>query len=131
MPRVAHRAFVIEKGIEKILRGPGEAGPAGLGAGTDIAPASSPARSRLEQLYAQPNLEDYLAEELAWEVNEAALLQPGRFNAALAWLLEDLRAKAAKDPRNARILGKAARQLASQVSLGLQLREYRDALFKG
>lgn len=122
-------SFPMDRGIEKIVRSAGagvETGPA-----AEISPAFSPIRPRLELLYAQPNLEDYMAGQLSPAINEAALLLPNRFNAALHGAMEGLREAAGTDPRNARVLTRAARLMSDQVALRDLAHMYRSALLKG
>jgi hypothetical protein len=129
MRRVHTTPFPMDRGIEKILHAEDlgvEGGPV-----ADISPAYSPLKPRLEQLYALPNLEDYIAGQLAPLILETSLLLPHRFENALRGGVDDLEAEAEEDPRNARILRRAARLMGDQVSLRDLLRMYRLALLKG
>ena len=117
-------------GIDKILRADDEksveTGPAG-----DISPAFTPVKPRLEQLYSMPNLDDYIANELAPLMAEAGLLMPNRFNRALRDGEDELKAAEEDDPRNARILRAARRLMADQATMRDLVTMYRSALLKG
>lgn len=130
MSRVRNTPFPMDRGIEKILRADDdknvEIGPAG-----DISPAFSPVKPRLEQLYAMPNLDDYIASELAPLMAEAGLLMPSRFNRALRDGADELKEAEDADPRNARILRAARRLMGDQASLRDLVTMYRSALLKG
>jgi hypothetical protein len=132
MSRVRDRysPFPMDSGIDKILRRD-EAKEVETGSAADISPAFSPVRPRLEQLYALPNLEDYLAAMLAPLINEPLLLLPHRFNNALNDAVEGLDAQAEQDPRLARILKRAARMMRDQAALRELVQMYRSALLKG
>ena len=121
--------FPMDRGIDKILRSGDETVESGPSA--DLSPAFSPVKPRLEQLFAARNLDDYIASQLAPLIREAGLLMPNRFENALRGGMEDLEALAEDDPRNARILRRAARLMGDQVSLRDLLRMYRLALLKG
>ena len=119
----------MDTGIDKIFRADEavvESGPI-----TDISPAFSPVKPRLEQLYAMPNLEDYIASALAPLINEPSLMLPNRFNNALRAAMDELDAVAEEDPRNVRILRRAKRLLDDQVALRDLVHMYRQALLKG
>jgi type III secretion protein X len=129
MRRVRNATFSLDQGIEKIFHAEDEKVDGGTVG--DISPAFSPIKPRLEQLYALPNIEDYLMAQLAPLINEPALLKPTRFNNALRASLESLEAAAEEDPRNARILRRAARLMGDQVTLRDLVQMYRYALLKG
>jgi hypothetical protein len=122
--------FPMDRGIDKILRrddGPHvETGTAG-----DVAPPSSFDKPRLEQLYALPNLDDYLARELAPLVDDPGVLSPNRFNNALRAAIEVLGEDAQHDSRKARILRGALRTFKAQEELNELLEMFRRALLKG
>jgi type III secretion protein X len=132
MSRVRDRysPFPMDSGIDRILRRD-EGKEVETGPAADISPAFSPLKPRLEQLYALPNLEDYLAAMLAPLVNEPLLLLPNRFNNALRDAVESLDALAEEDPRLARLLSRAARMMRDQVALRELVQMYRSALLKG
>jgi type III secretion protein X len=119
----------MDSGIDKILHLDDERIDTGPVA--ELSPAFSPTKPRLEQLYAQPNLEDYIAAELAPEMYEAGLLMPNRFGRALRDGEDELTAEEEKDPRNARILRAARRLMSDQVALRDLVQMYRSALLKG
>ncbi|MBC7599812.1 MAG: hypothetical protein H7238_12455 [Polaromonas sp.] len=121
--------FPMDSGIDKILRLNDE--KIDTGPVAEISPAFTPVKPRLEQLYAQPNLEDYLTAELAPVMNEAGLLMPNRFNRALMDGQDELRAQEEADPRNARILRAARTLMGDQVALRELVQMYRSALLKG
>jgi type III secretion protein X len=120
----------MDSGIDRILRRD-EGKEVETGPAADISPAFSPLKPRLEQLYALPNLEDYLAAMLAPLVNEPLLLLPNRFNNALRDAVESLDTLAEEDPRLARLLSRAARMMRDQVALRELVQMYRSALLKG
>jgi type III secretion protein X len=122
--------FPMDRGIDKILRAD-EAGDMDIGPVAELSPAFSPVKPRLEQLYAMPNLEDYIASQLAPLLNEPALLLPNRFDKALRTGVESLLAAAEEDTRVARILQRAARLMGDQVALRDLVQMYRSALLKG
>jgi type III secretion protein X len=132
MSRVRDRysPFPMDSGIDRILRRD-EGKEVETGPAADISPAFSPLKPRLEQLYALPNLEDYLAAMLAPLVNEPLLLLPNRFNNALRDAVESLDTLAEEDPRLARLLSRAARMMRDQVALRELVQMYRSALLKG
>lgn len=140
MSRVAPREFEFRRGIDKVVRAPSQRpssvavqalGAHGATRFDDVGPSQEPARARLDALYAQPNLDDLLREDLAPRIGQTALLRPQRFDAALVATLAGLREAAAADPRNARLLGRAARLLADQVALRELYRAYHGALLRG
>jgi hypothetical protein len=125
-----HSPFPMDRGIDKILRRDEtpqvEAGTAG-----EISPSFSPVKPRLEQLYALPNLDDYLARELAPLIDDPGILAPNRFNNALRAALEVLTEEAQDDPRKARVLRGAARTMKERAALLDLLQMFRSALLKG
>jgi type III secretion protein X len=130
MKRIGNTPFPLDRGIDKILRLDDEKNVE-TGYSGDISPAFSPVKPRLEQLYALPNLEDYIAAELAPLMHEAGMLMPNRFNRALRDGEEHLQLEEEEDPRNARILRAARRLMNDQVSLRELVQMYRTALLKG
>jgi type III secretion protein X len=132
MSRIGDRnsPFPMDRGIDKILRRE-ESKEVDTGPAADISPAFSPVKPRLEQLYALPNLEDYLAAMLAPSINEPLLLLPQRFNNALQDAVEVLEEEADEDPRLARLLRRASRLMRDQVALRDLVQMYRSALLKG
>ncbi|RYX93974.1 MAG: hypothetical protein EOO28_16450 [Comamonadaceae bacterium] len=121
--------FPMDQGIDKIFRSDPvvvESGPI-----ADISPAFSAVKPRLDQLFAMPNLEDYISSVLAPQINEPSLMLPNRFNNALRAAMEELEAASEEDPRNGRILQRARRLLDDQVSLRDLVHMYRQALLKG
>lgn len=129
MKRLTNSPFPLEHGIDRVLHATEERVEPGRNA--EVSPAQSPLKPRLEQLYALPNLDDYMAAELSPKISDPSLLLPNRFNGALAQAVLTLRAAAAHDTRNERSLGRAARLLADQVALGDLVQMYRSALIKG
>lgn len=123
----------IDRGIEKILRASVKRGGERLAVGGQYAPAYSPMRQRLDQLYAMPNLDDYLIEEMAPAVGEGSLLLPHRFAQGLQAALTLLEREAARDEqkRHARVLQRAIDVLSDQLALRDLLRAYVSALYKG
>ena len=128
--RVRGTPFPMDHGIEKILRSHDEeivdSGPV-----AELSPAFSPVKPRLEQLYPMPNLEDYIAAELAPIMNEATLLLPGRFEKALSDAADSLMAAEEEDPRSSRIFRRARKLMSEQSALRELVRMYRSALLKG
>lgn len=125
--------FPMDRGIDKILHLIEDEKVDGADAG-DISPAFSPVKPRLEQLYALPNLEDYIASQLSPTMHEAGLLMPNRFSRALRDGQEDLQEgedEEEQDPRRARILRAARRLLGDQVALRELVKMYQMALLKG
>lgn len=129
MRRVGNPSPALDRGIEKIVHAEEE--KVAPGSVADISPAFSRTRPRLEQLYALPNIEDYLMAQLAPFTGEPALLRPTRFNSVLRASLDALHAAAEEDPRNARILRRAAKLMSDQVALRELVQMYRYALLKG
>ena len=130
MKRIGNTPFPMDRGIDKILRADDE-NNVETGPIADISPAFSPVKPRLEQLFAAPNLEDYLAGELAPAAAEAGLLMPNRFNRALRDGADELQHEEEADPRNARILRAARRLMSDQVAQRDLVQMYRSALLKG
>lgn len=128
--RVRNTPFPMDHGIEKILR-VDEERRVDTGTAGDLSPAFSPVKPRLEQLYAMPNLDDYIASQLAPSMTEAGLLMPSRFHRALREGAEELKLAEEADPRNARILRAARRLMGDQASLRDLVTMYRSALLRG
>jgi hypothetical protein len=121
--------FPMDRGIEKILRAEEErvdTGPVG-----ELTPAFSPVKPRLEQLFSMPNLEDYIAAELAPSIVEASVLLPSKFERALNDAVEALLAAEEEDPRNAHAFRRARKLMGEQSTLRELVRMYRSALLKG
>ncbi|HVZ45046.1 MAG TPA: hypothetical protein VHA82_14645 [Ramlibacter sp.] len=130
MSRIRHQTpFPMDRGIDKILH----ADDLGVDTGTsaELSPAFSPTKPRLEQLYALPNLEDYLASQLAPLVNEPAVLLRNRFEKALREGVESLLAAEEEDPRNAHLFRRARRLMGEQAQLRELVQMYCQALLKG
>lgn len=123
----------IDKGIEKILRASVKRGSERMAVGGNYAPAYSPTRQRLDQLYAMPNLDDYLLDQTAPTVGEGSLLLPHRFAQGLQAALAMLEREAARESqkRHARVLRRAVGVLSDQLALRDLLRAYVSALYKG
>jgi hypothetical protein len=126
--RIASGAFAFERGIDTIVHG--EDRPAPLPPG-ELSPAFSPVRPRLEQLYPLPTYEDYLHAEIAPLLAEAGLLLPYRFGQAISSARARLLAAAAREPRHARLLGRAVDVLDDQNDNLALLQQYRMALMQG
>ncbi|GAA4348374.1 hypothetical protein GCM10023165_34100 [Variovorax defluvii] len=125
--RVGGSALKFDSGIDLIVRGtPAPSLPFG-----EVAPASVPQRSLLDQLYALPTLDDYLWGEIGAEVAEAGLLLPHRFWQGVRDARERLLAAAAADGRNARLLHRAVDVLDDQSELFALLQHYRLSLVAG
>lgn len=125
--RAGSSPFKFDKGIDLIVRGAqDEPLPAG-----ELGPASAAQKSLLDQLYALPNLEDYLWSQVAPEIGEASLLLPHRFWQAVNGARERLLAAAERDPRNARLLQRAVAVLDDQSELLGLLQQYRLTLVAG
>jgi type III secretion protein X len=125
----------IDRGIVKIIHAP-VAEEAPRGSASAIVPAATGLRPRLDQMFALPSLEDYLAQALQPDVGEAALLLPATFNLALDEAREMLRCEVEAAQRDgedidARTLGRAVRLLSDQVALRDLLHGYRSALLQG
>lgn len=121
----------IDQGIEKILRGPIQCSDERPVNTNNYSPAYTATRQRLDQLYAMPNLDDYLIEEMAPLVNEGSLLLPHRFVAELAAAREMLRRERERRKRHERILSRAIDLLSDQMELRDLLQSYLSALYKG
>ncbi|MDR6536948.1 hypothetical protein [Variovorax soli] len=125
--RAGSNPFKFDSGIDAIVRGSqAEQMPM-----AEVGPAWVAQRSLLDQLYALPNLEDYLWSQVAPEISEAALLLPYRFWQAVESARDRLQAAAAKDARNARLLQRAVAVLDDQSDLFGLLQQYRLALVAG
>jgi hypothetical protein len=123
--------FPMDRGIDKILHAD-ESRHVETGPAVDLSPAFSPLKNRLELLYyADPNLEEYLAQELAPLIDEAGLLMPNRFGAALRDGVEGLNAQAEDDPRSATDFRRAARIMGEQVTMRDLAQMYRSVVVKG
>lgn len=136
MSRAVRPASLVNKqldhGIERVVRG--------VHALTDFArdgdlievpPPQEPTRSRLDDLFGVTSLADYLDDAISPHFAHAVLLSPARFHDALARAIRHLRDQAQSDPRHARVLARAARQLSDQVALRDLLQTYRNALLQG
>ncbi len=126
--RSQRSAVSFERGIESVVR---EGGGRETLPAAEVGPAFFSRKPLLEQLYPLPNLDDYLREELAAQVNESALLLPYRFWQAVRKARARLRAAAAREPAHARLFSRAAAVLEDQDELFELLQEYRLALMQG
>jgi type III secretion protein X len=123
--------FPMDRGIEKISHRD-EVRELDSGSSGAIMPADAALnKPRLDQLYAATSLGDYIASQLAPAIHDPSLLLPGRFNRAVQHAADVLNAAAEQDPRNARILQRAARILLDQASMRDLIKMYTDALLKG
>jgi type III secretion protein X len=120
----------IERGIDRVVRDVGSPS-AELPDFVDLAPAEMLAHSQLDQLLALPNIEEFVAAALRPKVDDAQILTPVAFRSALEATLAGLRRAAEKQPRAARVHGRAARLLADEASLRDLLYMYRSALRQG
>ena len=128
-PRIKPTPFAIDRGIESIMFAAEDAEPA-LPAG-EFGPAFFPLKPRLDQLYAMPNFDDYMREELAPAIGKAALLLPYRSGQAIESARAHLLAAAAREPRHARLFGRAVSVLDDLDEMTALLQEYRMALVQG
>jgi len=119
----------IERGIERVVRGVGAL--AELPEFVDVAPSEALAHSRLDQLLALPNIDEFIANALRPQLDSAAILSPAAFRSALDAALAGLREAAERQPRAARTYGRAARLLADEAGLRDLLHMYRNALVQG
>jgi hypothetical protein len=127
------RPVRIEQGIVKILRAPARRDEERVAVGGRYSPAYSPTRQRLDQLYAMPNLDDYLIEQTAPDILEGSLLLPQRFAAGLEAALALLEREQQRDAmrRQSRVIKRAREVLSDQIALRDLLRTYLSALYKG
>lgn len=95
-----------------------------------LPPSSEGVKTKLSQLLAKPNTDDYLTSALQPDVpNE--LLAPGRFSQALSTALHDLSAAAARGGQDAAPLNRAAQVLKEEDALRGLVSLYRSALYQG
>jgi len=127
-PRSEPLTFTFDHGIEAILRDVEQ--EASLPA-AEIGPAFSPQKPRLEQLYAMPNIDDFLYAELAPVIAESALLLPYRFWQSVANARMRLAADSAREQRHSRTLNRALAVLDDQRGMFALLQDYRLALVQG
>lgn len=121
----------IDQGIEKILRAPARPAEDRASLTGKVSPAYTATRQRLDELYAMPNLDDYLIEEMAPLVAEGNLLLPHRFVRELAEARERLRKARERQKRHARVFSRAIDVLSDQMDLRDLLQSYLSALYKG
>ncbi len=125
----------IDQGIEKILRAPvrsaDERADARAAITGNCSPAYTATRQRLDELYAMPNLDDYLIAEMAPLVAEGSLLLPHRFVRELGEARELLRQSRERQKRHARVFSRAIDVLSDQMDLRDLLQSYLSALYKG
>ncbi len=124
--------YSLDRGIESISRASQPAVP--LPDATHLAPAAQLSRPELDRLLLRPNLQDYIAEQLAPEIADRQLLTPQRFERALHAAVRSLRGFAeANGGRGeaAPALGKAARQRSEEANLRELLNMYLSALYQG
>jgi type III secretion protein X len=136
----------IDQGIDRVLRKSATRGSAPLldlvrqsvtvGSAplpdfADVAPPETPAHSKLDQLLALPNIDEFIDGELRPGIDSLEILSPSRFRSELGSTLAGLRAAAETSPRAARTLGRAARLLADEANLRDLLQMYRSALVQG
>jgi hypothetical protein len=127
-PRIEPLTFTFDYGIEAILRDVEHDDPLPA---ADVGPAFSPLKPRLDQLYALPNIEDYLYAELAPVIAESAMLLPYRFWQSVSSARMRLAADSAREPRHSRTLNRAAAVLDDQRGMFALLQDYRLALVQG
>lgn len=121
----------IDQGIEKILRGPVKRSDDRAAITGSCSPAYTATRQRLDELYAMPNLDDYLIEEMAPLVAEGSLLLPHRFVRELGEARDLLRQARERQKRHARVFSRAIDVLSDQMDLRDLLQSYLSALYKG
>ncbi len=121
----------IDQGIEKILRGPVKRTDDRVAITNNYSPAYTATRQRLDELYAMPNLDDYLIAEMAPLVTEGSLLLPHRFARELGEARELLRQARERQKRHARVFSRAIEVLSDQMELRDLLQTYLSALYKG
>ncbi|NIM39593.1 MAG: hypothetical protein GTN84_00305 [Hydrogenophaga sp.] len=121
----------IDQGIEKILRGPVKRPDDRQAITNNYSPAYTATRQRLDELYAMPNLDDYLVAEMSPLVSEGSLLLPHRFVRELGEAREVLRQARDRQKRHARVFSRAIDVLSDQMDLRDLLQSYLTALYKG
>lgn len=121
----------MDQGIEKILRSSVKRSDDRQAISNNYSPAYTATRQRLDQLYAMPNLDDYLVEEMAPLVAEGSLLLPHRFAQELGAARELLRHERERQKRHARVFSRAIDVLSDQMDLRDLLQTYLSALYKG
>lgn len=116
-------------GLDRIVRG--SPAPAPFGASASLVPAEVPAVSQLDQLFAMPDIDDFLAQTLQPVLSDSSLLQPSLFRDALQRAPEQLRRAAELAPQHALRLGRCAGALPEVQALHAQLNEYLSSLVQG
>lgn len=123
-----------ERGIDSITFKGGDVAQ-GLPESHELTPADHAQRPQLDQLLAQPNLDDYLDQCIRPEFDNRDLLLPAHFrqvlDRALATLREEAIAAQAADPEAAKVLNRAVRLLNEENALRDLLHMYRSVLYQG
>ena len=123
--------YRLDRGIDSISRSTRPEVP--LPDAAHLPPAAQLSRPELDRLLWQPNLQDYLAEQLQPQIADRQLLTPQRFERALRAAVARLRDLAAREGHAGRnpLLRKAAQALAEEANLRELLSMYRSTLFQG
>ena len=123
--------YSLDRGLESITRSTRPEIP--LPDATHMPPAEQVNRPELDRLLHQPNLQDFLANQLRPEISDRQLLTPQRFESTLRRAAQTLRdiSLAGNARPSSPAMSKAARALAEEASLRELLSMYRSTLFQG
>lgn len=100
-----------------------------------LAPVEERARPQLEELLSQPTLESWIEDAIRPEIEDAELLLPGQFRAAMRKVLGLIkrRADAKRDasPGEVKVLNRGIRILMEEEELQELVLMYRSSLYQG
>ena len=117
---------ITHKGLDAALGMPGQ---------QELAPAEQGQRPQLEQLLSVSNLESFIEDSIRPVIPDRELLMPHKFRRALDGAQESIRKRAQElepvDPQAVKVLNRASRVLAEEVSLRDLLQMYRSVLYQG
>jgi len=123
--------YSLDRGLESISQSTRPQIP--LPNAAHLPPAEQLNRPELDRVLHQPNLQDFLANQLRPEIPDRQLLTPQRFESTLRRAAQSLRDISTNDSARASspAMAKAARALAEEANLRDLLSMYRSTLYQG
>jgi len=128
MPEIRSDPYSFSYGIDSVV----DAGPTPveLPVRARLRPAEKLLAPQLDALLALPNIDDFIASQLAPYLKDVSILSPARFREVLAQTSFGLRFAAESRPHAARSLGGAAGLLADEIRMRELLQMYLTALLE-
>lgn len=123
--------YSLDRGLESVTRSSRPEMP--LPDATHLPPAEQLNRPEIDRVLHQPNLQDFLANQLKPEIPDRQLLTPQRFERTLRQAAQSMRELSSTDNGRAPapVVAKAARALNEEANLRELLNMYRSTLFQG